>query len=142
MNFVRKVAGRVLRSSVLFGAFCVAAAAAVTLEWDPSPDAWVAGYRLYASTNSATQHQLTNALVKVNCGTNTSCTISNLTGGRDYYFVATAYTADGQESLPSNEVIYRVPFPPPVLRTVYVEWTGVLGATNWQDVGFFRLRMP
>ncbi len=78
-------------------------ASAVTLEWDPSPDAWVAGYAIHFGTISS------NYTTRVDTGNVTSTTISNLTEGVTYYFVATAYTADGQESLPSNEVAYTVP---------------------------------
>lgn len=113
----------------------------VTLVWDPSPDSWVAGYCIYASTNSVQEHHLTNASVKVDCGTNTSLEITNLIGGGDQYYVATAYTADGQESLPSNEVVFHIPFDPPVLKTLYVEWSGTVPTTNWQETGFFRMRV-
>lgn len=112
---------------------------AVTLEWDPSPDA-VSGYRLYASTNSVSVHRLTNALVKVDCGMNRVCTLSNLVSGVTWYFVATGYTTNA-ESLPSNEVIYRIPMAPVQMRTVIVQWQGTVVGTNWQDVGFFRIKM-
>lgn len=75
----------------------------VTLEWDTSPDAWVSGYAIHYGTVSSNYH------VRVAVGNATTCTITNLTPGVTYYFVATAYTADGQESLPSNEVAYTVP---------------------------------
>lgn len=107
---------------------------AVTLEWCPSPDAWVAGYavhygtgqttnwapQVYTNTNpndpcspsviiSPGSNWLSNYTVRVDVGNRTSCTLTNLTPGVTYYFVATAYAADGQESLPSNEVSYTVP---------------------------------
>ena len=75
----------------------------VTLEWDPSPDAWVSGYALHYGTASS------NYTIRIDVGNATSCTITNLTPGVTYYFVATAYATDGQESLPSNEVAYTVP---------------------------------
>ncbi|HEY9171241.1 MAG TPA: fibronectin type III domain-containing protein, partial [Verrucomicrobiae bacterium] len=78
-------------------------AGGVTLEWDPSPDAWVAGYAIHYGTASG------NYTVRVDVGNRTSVTLSNLAPGVTYYFVATAYAADGQESLPSNEVAYTVP---------------------------------
>ncbi len=80
----------------------------VTLEWDPSPDAWVAGYAIHYGTTSS------NYTVRLDLGNHTSATLTNLTPGTTYYFVATAYTSDGQESLPSNEVSYTVPESPPV----------------------------
>lgn len=121
---------------------------AVTLEWDKSPDAWVSGYNIYAGTNSfygtnGVALPLTNYVVKVNCGTNTLCTLSNLLSGT-FYFVATAYVADNQESLPSNEVIYTVPKSPESpgsLRTVIIQYSTAINTTNWSDVGFFRVKI-
>ena len=122
---------------VFASAWC---ARAVTLEWDASPDVWVTGYRIYCGTNSVAP--LTNAVLKIDCGTNLTCTVSNLLGGHSYYFVATAYTADGLESPPSNEVIWTVPITPPNLRTVVVQWSGLVASTNWQDAVFFKFRIP
>ena len=119
--------------------YATASASKVTLEWDPSPDSWVAGYRLYASTNSVAIHGLTNALVKLGAGTNTTCTVSNLAVGR-WYFVATAYTTEEIESLPSNEVIASVATAPANMRTVVVQWSGQVASTNWQDAGFMRIK--
>ncbi len=81
----------------------VQAVNAVTLEWDPSPDAWVAGYAIHYGSACS------NYTARVDVGNETAATITNLAAGVTYYFVATAYTADGQESLPSNEVAYTVP---------------------------------
>lgn len=107
---------------------------ALTLEWDPSPDSWVAGYNIYAHTNqSVRRHHLTNAAIRVDCATNTTCTLSNLPSGR-WAFVATAYTADGQESLPSNEV---------AVRLQGSNWAGILIAsetTNLTVKGAVRTR--
>ena len=44
------------------------------------------------------------------------------------------------ESVPSNTVTAEVPVPPPNMRTVVLQYSGTL--TNWQDVGFFKLRLP
>lgn len=114
-----------------------APASPVTLAWDASPDA-VAGYRLYAGTNSAA----TNALVTVNAGTNLTCAVDALPAG-PWTFWATAYTTNGGfvESLPSNLVFVRVPPPPAKLVTVAVQWNGSVVSTNWQDAGFFRLKL-
>jgi hypothetical protein len=89
--------------AVLLWLWLALSAFGVTLEWDPSPDAWVAGYAIHYGTTSS------NYTVRVDVGNATSCTVTNLTSGITYYFVATAYAADGQESLPSNEVAYTVP---------------------------------
>lgn len=99
--------------------------AGVTLEWDPSPDSWVAGYAIHYGFASS------NYVTRVDCGNVTSCRLTNLTCGTTHYFVATAYTADGQESLPSNEVAYTPPWPRPQPPLLY------LGSTNGVAVEVF-----
>lgn len=84
-------------------AMMVETVSGVTLAWDPSPDASVAGYAIHYGTTSGEYSG------RVEVGNVTSATVSNLTEGTTYYFVATAYTPEGVESLPSNEVSYAVP---------------------------------
>jgi len=95
-----------LRRTVLILAWFVAiqchSLAAVPLAWDPSPDANVLGYAIYYGTNSG------NYQTRVPVGNATNTVLSNLTNVGTYYFVAVAYTAEGVESLPSNEVSYTV----------------------------------
>lgn len=122
-----------LASFVLF-CLLVLRALGVTLEWDPSPDAWVSGYAIHYGTSGG------NYTVRVDVGNTTTCTITNLNPGVTYFFVATAYTADGLESLPSNEVSYTVPggnpldtiqlefldMPPPFPGSVTLAWDPIL----------------
>ena len=75
----------------------------VTLAWDPSPTASVVGYRIYYGTGSG------NYAASVSFGKVTTGIVSNLLSGITYYFTATAYTASGLESDPSNEINYTVP---------------------------------
>src|ERR1051326_2091558 len=75
----------------------------VTLAWDSSPDTNVTGYVLYSGNASGTYSS------RVDVGTNTSTTVASLAEGSTYYFVVTAYNADGIESGPSNEVDFIVP---------------------------------
>ena len=77
---------------------------AVGLAWDPSPDPNVTGYAIYYGTNSGSYQ------TRVNVGNVTNCVITVPTDGHTWYFVATAYTIDGVESLPSNEVSYAPPY--------------------------------
>lgn len=115
----------------------VASAAQLRLAWDASPDA-VDGYRIYAGTNNAA----TNALVTVNAGTNLTAAVDALPAGM-WTFWATAYRTNVGfvESLPSNLVFVSVPAPPAKLVTVAVQWNGSVVSTNWQDAGFFRLKI-
>lgn len=72
------------------------------LSWDVSPDTNVVGYAIYSGTNSGDYRMRTDA------GNATNVTVRNLTSSL-WYFVATAYTAEGLESLPSNEVSAALP---------------------------------
>lgn len=81
-------------------------AASVTLAWDASPDASVTGYKLHWGTSS------NNYTMSTNVGAVLTTTVSTLTNGVTYYFVATAYNVD-VESDYSNMVSYRPPFPKP-----------------------------
>ncbi len=78
----------------------------VTLAWNPSPDSAIAGYRLYQGVASRTY---TN---KINTGSVTTGTVSNLVSGATYFFAVTAYDTNGSESAFSSEVIYTVPASP------------------------------
>jgi len=77
------------------------AAIPVTLAWDASPDPAVAGYALYYGLLNSS---ITN---RVDLGTTTSATISNLHAGSNYIFFVVAYSAAGIESIPSNTLPYR-----------------------------------
>jgi sulfur relay (sulfurtransferase) complex TusBCD TusD component (DsrE family) len=73
----------------------------VTLAWNASPTAGVAGYTVHYGTTSGSY------LVVTNFGNQTSGTIQGLQGGQLYFFAVTARDASGSESLPSNEVSYQ-----------------------------------
>ena len=72
----------------------------ITLAWDGSPDPEVAGYALYYGVLNSS---ITN---RVDLGTTTSATISNLHAGSNYIFFVVAYSAAGIESVPSNLLPY------------------------------------
>ena len=72
--------------------------ASVTLAWNPSASSGIAGYRLHYGTSSGTYPNV------IDVGNTITATVSRLTAGQTYYFVATAYNTVGLESLPSNEV--------------------------------------
>lgn len=74
----------------------------VNLAWDSSPDSNVLGYAIYAGTNSGDFRQ------RFDASSGTNITVRNLTED-EWFFVATAYTAEGVESLPSNEVSAPLP---------------------------------
>lgn len=74
----------------------------VQLSWDTSPDTNVVGYAIYAGTNTSIYY------LRHDAGLTYSVRITNLTS-TTWYFVATAYTSEGLESLPSNEVSGNLP---------------------------------
>jgi len=78
-------------------AAAVAAQPTVTLAWNASPSEEVIGYKIYwGNTNGV----YTNSVV---VGTNLTAQVPLLVGHR-YYLAATAYGAEGQESIYSNEL--------------------------------------
>src|SRR5439155_19080697 len=112
MTVDRRRFARFLRPIVfLFIAFALAiqAARAVTLAWNPSPGANIAGYRVYYGAASRSYNNVVNA------GNSTNVTINNLTAGVTYFFAATSYDTSGLESDYSTEISYTVPSsnPPP-----------------------------
>src|SRR5207245_641899 len=76
----------------------LSSAAQVTLAWDPNTETDLAGYKLYYGTSSGSYPS------SVDVGNLTSYTLSGLLEGRTYYFAATAYDLNVNESGFSNEV--------------------------------------
>ena len=78
-------------------------AAQVTIGWIPSQESDLAGYRLYYGIDSRAYPYT------VDTGTNPSGTVSGLVEGETYYFAATVYDNSNNESIFSEELIYKVP---------------------------------
>ena len=77
--------------------------ASVTLAWNPSSSAGVAGYRLQSSADGITYNN------PVDAGTNTTWTVTGLQGGSTNYFEVAAYDTNNNQSPPSSPVEYVVP---------------------------------
>ena len=71
----------------------------LTLTWDPNSEKNLQGYNLYWGTESGGPYDQVGGTQE-----QTTYTVSNLTEGVRYYFVATAYNTEGVESAYSNEV--------------------------------------
>jgi hypothetical protein len=84
--------------------FSAAHAASVDLEWDPNIEPELAGYKIYWGTSSG------NYTSSIDVGETTTYTLSGLDEGKTYYFAATAYDGDGNESGYSNQISYAIPF--------------------------------
>lgn len=78
-------------------------AAQVTVAWDVSDEADLAGYKLYYGTASR-DYSVVRDVGKVY-----SHPICDLKAGKTYYFAATAYDLYGNESDFSEELVYQVP---------------------------------
>jgi hypothetical protein len=81
-----------------------AIAASVDLEWDPNSDPELAGYKIYWGTSSGTYTSSRDV------GKTTTATIKGIDEGKTYYFVATAYDSQNNESDFSNQVSFTIPF--------------------------------
>jgi len=89
--------------SVLLFQLPVLATQSVVLEWTPSNDTDVVGYRVYSGTASR------NYGSPVAVGNTNRTTISGLADGVTYYFAATSIDSEGDESDFSNEAIIVAP---------------------------------
>jgi len=78
-------------------------AADLTLAWDPNSETDLAGYTLYYGSSSR------NYPNSIDVGNVNAYTAQNLTEGQTYYFAATAYDTNGNESAFSEEIVYTIP---------------------------------
>lgn len=106
--------------------FCIATATAsqardVTLQWDPSTDTAVTGYKVhYNADSAATPFSGTGSLQgasPIDVKNLTGLTVTGLDPNRAYYFAATTYNASGTESSYSNIVTVSEAAPPTVSIT-------------------------
>jgi len=80
-----------------------ASCAQVTLGWNPETTPSLAGYDVYWGTASNSYS------FNADAGNQTTYAVTGLAEGVTYYFAVTAYDTAGNQSAPSNEVIYTVP---------------------------------
>jgi len=78
-------------------------AASVDLAWDPNTEPELAGYKIHWGSSSG------NYTSSKDVGKTTTCTISGVEEGKTYYFAATAYDGQNNESGYSNQVTFTVP---------------------------------
>jgi hypothetical protein len=95
--------GNWLALAALLAGLHHAPAATVSIGWSQSSDTNVIGYNIYYGTTSG------NYTSKVTAGNVSAVTISNLTAGATYYFVATDFDAKGDESAFSQQIPFIVP---------------------------------
>ena len=83
-------------------------AAEVSLAWDANSETDLAGYNIYYGTAS---HDYTH---RINVGNVTEYTVLDLDDDGTYYFAATAYDRDGNESAYSEELVYTCSLGKPI----------------------------
>ena len=111
-NTKLSVCGSVLCSALmLFLQLPVRANESVTLAWNPSATAEVAGYKIYYGTSCRSYSSV------VAVGNTTNAVISGLDPGTTYYFAATTLDSAGNESGFSNEASYAMPVTPAALAS-------------------------
>lgn len=109
----------------------------VPLAWDcPTND--LSGFVLYASTLPLNATNLQSATVKLPLPPVTTVTLKDVRPGF-WWIAVTAICTNSLESAPSNVLIAEVPVPPSNLRTVVLQYGATV--TNWQDVGFFKVKL-
>src|SRR5262249_8862213 len=78
----------------------------VALNWQASTSENVAGYRIYRGTTSGGPYALVSSV-----GLVTSFADSNVQSGQTYYYVTTALSTTGTESVYSNQTQAVIPIP-------------------------------
>lgn len=100
---LRKLYVFFLTSALLISVVISAYAAQVTLSWDTVNEPDVAGYKLHYGEVAGIY---TNS---IDTGKTTSSTLFDLVEGKTYYFAATSYDSNGNQSGYSNEVSKAIP---------------------------------
>lgn len=112
----------------------VAFPAAVTLEWDPSSSAAVAGYKVYYQADSGeAPFQGAGAAegsAPVDVAKNLSATLNGLDPASSYFFAVTAYNEAGEESGYSNVIERPEALPPVVAISSPAQGSAVGGAVT------------
>ena len=75
----------------------------ITLAWDPNKEENLAGYKLHYGIVSGEYSET------VDVGNVTQYTLNDIVRGQKYFYVATAYNTEGNESDYSNEISHTIP---------------------------------
>lgn len=120
-------------------------AASVTLDWDPSTDPDLAGYRVYYQANSSAMPfsgtGAAEGTAPIDGGNATTATVTGLDPNNSYFFAVTAYNSAGVESVYSNVVEIPESAPPVVSLGAVggASGTVALTATASDNVGVVRV---
>ncbi len=116
----------VLTTIMSLGIGVPAMAQTVSLQWDPNPEANLAGYKVYYSPDTS---PLTSA-IPVDVGLQTTAALSGLDPSHSYQFAVTAYDTAGTESSFSNVVTVAEQVPPTASITSPSNSTNVSGVVS------------
>jgi fibronectin type 3 domain-containing protein len=105
-NFPRTSIFKLLNSFISFAGILLIGisvhAAEITLGWNPNTEADLAGYNIYYGTATRIYDS------PIDVGNQTEYTVTGLEEGHTYYFAATAYDTNGNESDYSTELSERI----------------------------------
>ncbi|MGB9082489.1 MAG: Ig-like domain-containing protein [Desulfuromonadaceae bacterium] len=116
----------VLASILSLGLSAPVMASSVSLQWDASTDADVAGYKVYHSAGSSALEGTT----PLNVANQTSASLDGLDPNLSYEFAVTAYNAAGAESSFSNIVTLPEQAPPTIDITSPADSASVSGTVS------------
>ena len=102
-SLISRAVALVILSLALMVLPVVAHSGVITLAWDANTEDDIKGYKIYYGTTSR------NYSGSIKVGDTTQTTISNFQEGQTYYFAATAYDFDDNESAFSEELVYTIP---------------------------------
>jgi hypothetical protein len=108
------------------------------LGWNASPTPGVITYTLHAHTNLLTATNLTEAVRRIDVGTNLTVIVEDIVPGR-WWFTVTARTVAGLESAPVPSLLVDVPAMEGQMRLLIIQHGATI--TNFNDIGVFRLRI-
>ena len=92
----------------------------MTIAWDENQETNIVGYKLHYGPSGG------NYAYTVDVGNHTSCSISGLAEGTTYYFAATAYDTQNNESGLSEELVHTIPVPPPPPANADTDGDGII----------------
>jgi hypothetical protein len=114
-------AGFWILSVALFVLAQMAAAAPVSVAWDPVNSPELAGYKIHYGYSSK------NYSKSIDVGKTTSAVLSGLNEVKAYYLAVSAYSASGDQSKHSNEVVYD-------LSKIDTDNDGL---SNWDEISVY-----
>ena len=122
----KMLVGSVLAGILSLGTSGKGVASSIELQWDPSADTDVTGYKIYSAPGSTALEDA----VPVDAQNLTTASLSGLDPGQSYQFAVTAYDASGAESAFSNVVSLAETSAPTVAIAAPLDAVSVSGVVS------------